>query len=247
MARFASRALAPPVRLATMSFGTVNDTLRLLTSMTKVSLDSFLSTSREPVVPDTDAGCPPWDDAASLLRYLRSSHLVLTSYAAPCSAVNSSSLKICSNRLAGVGTPSTFSSLNARRTRATAAARSDAVTTSLPIIESNFGEMVSPSTTPESTRIPGPDGQRSEVSVPELGARFFAGSSQVRRSSKLCPRSGWFTVNSPPLAMVSCSRTRSSPQTSSLTVCSTCRRGLTSRKYTLPCSVTMNSQVPRPS
>ena len=43
--------------------------------------------------------------------------------------------------------------------------------------------------------MPGPDGHASLVSVPELGARFFAGSSQVSRSSKLCPRSGWSTVS----------------------------------------------------
>ena len=67
-------------------------------------------------------------------------------------------------------------------------------------MESNFGETVSPSTTPESTRMPGPDGHASLVSVPELGARFFAGSSQVSRSSKLCPRSGGRRVSSPPLA-----------------------------------------------
>ena len=228
-----------------MSVGTVSDTLWLLTSITKVSLDSIsLPSSAAPL---SEAGWPPCEEAASLLRYLRSSHFVLTSYAAPCSAVNSSSLKIRSNRLTGVGTPSMFSSSNARRTRATAFARSEAVTTSLPIIESNFGEMVSPSSTPESTRMPGPDGQRNAVSVPELGVRFLAGSSQVRRSSKLWPRIGCSTVSSPPFAIVSCSRTRSSPHTSSLTVCSTCRRGLTSRKYTLPCSVTMNSQVPRPT
>ena len=79
MARFASRALAPPVRLATMSFGTVNDTLRLLTSMTKVSLDSFCSASFAPEAPAMDAGWPPLVEDASLFRYLRSSHFVLTS------------------------------------------------------------------------------------------------------------------------------------------------------------------------
>ena len=165
----------------------------------------------------------------------------------PFSAVKSGSLKICSNRLAGVGTPSMTSSPSARRTRATAAARSCAVTMSLPIIESNFGETVSPSLTPESMRMPAPDGQAMRVSVPELGVRLVAGSSQVMRSSKLWPRGSGASVSSPPSAMVICSRTRSSPHTSSLTVCSTCRRGLTSRKYTLFCGVTMNSQVPRPT
>ena len=192
-ARFAVRDLAPPVRLATMSAGTVSVTLRLSTSITKVSLASSVPADPEvPAVPamSAEAGCPPLAESASLFRYLRSSHFVLTLYSAPCSAVNSSSVKMRANSSAGVGTPSILSSPRARRTRATALARFDAVTMSLPIMESNFGDMVSPSTTPESTRIPGPDGHSSAVSVPELGVRFFDGSSQVNRSSKLCPRNG---------------------------------------------------------
>ena len=59
------------------------------------------------------------------------------------------------------------------------------------------------------------------------------------RSSKLWPRSSGARVSSPPAAILSCSRTRSRPLTSSETVCSTCKRGLTSRKYTLPFGVTM--------
>ena len=116
----------------------------------------------------------------------------------------------------------------------------------MPIIESNFGETVSPCSTPVSMRRPGPDGQTMRSSVPEDGVRFVAGSSLVMRSSKLWPRGAGAGVRWPPSAISICSRTRSSPHTSSLTVCSTCKRGLTSRKYTLRCGVTMNSHVPRP-
>ena len=82
------------------------------------------------------------------------------------------------------------SSLSARLTRAIATSRFCAVTISLPIMESNFGETLSPTSTPESTRIPGPDGHSIFVSVPALGVRFVAGSSDVILSSKLCPREG---------------------------------------------------------
>ena len=138
-------------------------------------------------------------------------------------------------------------SSSALSTRGIASSRVRAVMMIFPIMESNLGETVLPSATPKSIRMPGPEGKWRCSMVPEPGVRFFCGSSLVIRSSKLCPRGSPAWVSSLPSAILSCSRTRSIPHTSSLTVCSTCRRGLTSRKYTSLVGVTMNSQVPRPS
>lgn len=215
-----------------MSLGTLSTTRRLFISITNCSLWSS-SGSAAPATASSEAGWPPCTVAGSWFRYLRSSHFVLTSKPWPCSAVNSSSPNTCRYSSTGVGTPSMRSSSSARRTRATAAWRSCAVTMSLPIIESNFGEIVSPSTTPESTRTPGPAGHCTRSSVPELGVRFVFGSSLVMRSSKLWPRAVGSGETVPPAAICNCSRTKSSPLTSSLTVCSTCRRGFTS--ISTPC------------
>ena len=247
--RLAPRARAEPVMFSTMSSGTVSLTRRLFISMTNVS-DLDLSGAAGAAAPGAaakEAGWPEAAEAGVRFRYVRSSHLVDTANGWPCSAVKSSLRKISLNSGIGVGTPSITSSSSTRRTRATASRRFWAVTMTLPIIESNFGEMVSPCSTPVSMRTPGPAGHWIFSKVPEPGVRLVAGSSLVMRSSKLWPRSSGARVSSPPAAILSCSRTRSRPLTSSETVCSTCKRGLTSRKYTLPFGVTMNSQVPRPT
>ncbi len=87
-----------------------------------------------------------------------------------------------------VGMPATSSSRSARRARWAACSRVAPVTISLAIIESKAPEMVSPSTTPVSTRTPGPDGQRSVVTVPGEGRKPAAGSSPLMRNSNEWPR-----------------------------------------------------------
>ena len=103
------------------------------------------------------------------------------------------------------------------------------------------------STTPDSMRTPGPAGQRRRVMAPVEGARERAGSSQVMRSSTLWPRGAGISPRRPPTAMRSWISTRSTPVTSSLTQCSTCRRGLTSRNHRSPSGVRRNSQVATPT
>ncbi|CPU67575.1 Uncharacterised protein [Mycobacteroides abscessus] len=108
--------------------------------------------------------------------------------------------------------------------------------------------MVSPSTTPESTRTPGPDGKRRRVMRPGAGRKLAAGSSPLMRNSIEWPRTCVEVYPSgSPAAMRSCSRTRSMPVTSSETGCSTCRRVLTSRKEMVPSAPTRNSHVPAPT
>ncbi|MCO5556197.1 hypothetical protein L7F22_009742 [Adiantum nelumboides] len=105
------------------------------------------------------------------------------------------------------------------------------VTTSLANIESNRPSTTSPSTTPESTRTPGPDGIRNTRSGPGVGTNPAAGSSAVSRNSMLCPRSGTGPpVSLAPPAIRNCSATRSIPVDSSVTGCSTCNRGVDLRK-----------------
>ena len=60
----------------------------------------------------------------------------------------------------------------------------------LAIIESNSAAMSSPSATPVSTRIPGPDGSRSADTRPGVGAKSCSGSSALSRASIAYPRDG---------------------------------------------------------
>ena len=75
----------------------------------------------------------------------------------------------------------------------------------------------------EPTRIPGPSGARKRSTTPGAGANPCAGSSALMRTSIACPRRGARPVASSgePDAMRNCSRTTSTPVTSSLTGCST--------------------------
>ena len=167
----------------------------------------------------------------------------------PCSLAPSKSgwAMIRSSSGVTVAMPLISSSPRARRARSIARVRVGPVTMSLAIIESNSGETLSPRRTPVSMRMPWPAGQVSSLILPAAGARSLAGSSEVRRSSMEWPRTSGTSGMVPPSAMVNWASTRSSPVTSSETVCSTWRRGLTSRKWRLPSSVSMNSQVPRPT
>src|SRR5881296_2834802 len=88
---------------------------------------------------------------------------------------------------------------------------------------------------PASMRIPKPAGLWQTESRPWDGAKPRAGSSVVTRHWSACPQSaiaswdGTPEAGSPiraPAAMRSCALTISIPVTSSVTVCSTCRRGL---------------------
>ena len=59
----------------------------------------------------------------------------------------------------------------------------------LAIIESKSAGMVSPSPTPVSTRMPGPEGRSSSAIRPGDGAKSRSGSSAFSRASTACPRS----------------------------------------------------------
>src|SRR5690606_33700427 len=87
-----------------------------------------------------------------------------------------------------VAMPSTSSSASARRARSSACRRSAPVTMSFAIIESKAPETVSPSTTPESTRTPGPAGRRRREIRPGVGRKPAAGSSPLIRNSIEWPR-----------------------------------------------------------
>src|SRR5665647_578327 len=147
-----------------------------------------------------------------------------------------------------VGMPPMSVSARARRARASACVRVAPVTMIFAIIESKVPETVSPSTTPLSTRTPGPEGKRSRVIRPGHGRNPAGTSSPLIRNSIECPRPATSVYPSgSPAAIRSCSRTRSTPVISSETGCSTCRRVLTSRKETVPSEPTRNSHVPAPT
>ncbi len=82
-----------------------------------------------------------------------------------------------------VGIPSMTNSASARRERSIASWRVRPVTMSLASIESNAPPMTSPSTTPESTRTPGPAGGRKIVTVPGAGRNPRPASSPFMRNS----------------------------------------------------------------
>src|SRR5660398_121069 len=89
---------------------------------------------------------------------------------------------------------------------------------SLAIMESKLPETVSPSRTPASTRTPGPAGRRKMLMRPGAGMKPPAGSSPLIRNSIEWPRTwGLRLAIGSPAAMRNCSRTRSTPVTSSVT------------------------------
>ena len=122
------------------------------------------------------------------------------------------------------------------------------MTISLASNESNCPPITEPASTPASTRTPGPDGSVSAVIVPGDGKKFRPASSPLMRNSMECPRGVGSSVkgSGSPSAMRNCSRTRSMPEVSSDTGCSTCSRVLTSRNEISPSWPTRNSTVPAP-
>src|SRR5207302_1518940 len=98
------------------------------------------------------------------------------------------------------------------------------------------------------TRTPGPDGARHTEITPGAGKNPRPASSPFTRNSIECPRTtGSPYPNASPAAIRNCSRTRSSPATSSLTGCSTCNRVFTSKNEITPSRPTRNSHVPAPT
>ena len=129
--------------------------------------------------------------------------------------------------------PSISYSCKARSMRRVAASRSTSQTISLATSGSYMGLTSEPSRTPESIRTPGPAGSRYPVIRPGAGAKFLEASSALIRHSIAWPdrrTSSWPSDSGSPAAMRSCSRTMSSPVTSSLTGCSTWSRAFSSMK-----------------
>ena len=147
-----------------------------------------------------------------------------------------------------VARPSTLNSSRARRARSNACARVAPLTISLASIESNWPPITEPLSTPESSRTPGPVGGSNLVTGPGAGRNPRPASSPLMRNSIECPRGTGSAViaSFSPLAMRNCSRTRSIPEVSSVTGCSTCRRVFTSRKEIRPSWPTRYSTVPAP-
>src|SRR5918911_1316370 len=78
--------------------------------------------------------------------------------------------------------------------------------------------MTVPSSTWVSKRTPGPSGGRKRSTPPGAGAKLFAGSSALIRTSIACPRRGARPVDSSgsPAAIASCARAMSIPGASPL-------------------------------
>ena len=79
-------------------------------------------------------------------------------------------------------------------------------------------------------------GQRTRVARPVWGRKPCSASSAQTRASMAWPRiaiSSWARLSGSPAARRSCSSTRSTPVTASVTPCSTWRRVFISRKWTL--------------
>ena len=124
----------------------------------------------------------------------------------------------------------TVVSETARRSRARASSRVPPTAMILAIIESKSAGMVSPSRTPVSTRMPGPEGSSSSAIRPGEGAKSRSGSSAFSRASTACPTSAGFSPSRlPPPATRICAFTRSMPVVASVIGCSTWSRVLTSR------------------
>ena len=159
-----------------------------------------------------------------------------------------------------LATPVMRNSANARRAFAVTACKSPDVmcTMTLASSESKRGLTRVPAWPLVSTRTPGPDGGSKASNVPADG-RTTPSDDIVSALTRTCiamprgnPTSLAFKPSSAklrPAARSSCARTRSIPVTSSVTVCSTCRRGLASINTNEECSVascsTRNSNVAR--
>ncbi len=108
----------------------------------------------------------------------------------------------------------------------------------------------SPSRTPESTLIPGPEGGLQTASSPIEGRKPLLGSSAYTLASIECPL--WVTScceipSGRPAATSSCFWTRSTPVVISVTGCSTCILVFISRKKNSPLLARRNSTVPAPT
>ena len=164
-----------------------------------------------------------------------------------------SCVKAGSSRIAlwngiAVAKPPTTNSDNARRALSIACCRVAPVTINFASKESKLPPMVSPPWNPASTRTPGPVGIAQSVIRPGAGRNDRPGSSPFILNSIECPRiSGSSKPSDSPSAILNCSRTRSSPVTSSLTGCSTCKRVFTSRNEIVPSTPIKNSHVPAPT
>ncbi len=98
---------------------------------------------------------------------------------------------------------------------------------------------------------PGPDGITHRPTRPGVGAKARDGSSAAMRTSIACPvrrrgargRREDASPSGSPAAMRSCSRTMSTPDTSSVTPCSTWSRVFTSRNQKSPSGSRRNSAV----
>ncbi|OPX67059.1 MAG: hypothetical protein A4E37_01730 [Methanoregulaceae archaeon PtaB.Bin056] len=104
---------------------------------------------------------------------------------------------------------------------------------SFEIMESYVGGMEYPMWMPESTRIPGPPGERYRRIFPGSAAKLFSGSSALIRHSIAWPRivtSSWSRGSDSPAATAIWCLTISLPVIISVTVCSTCRRVFISMK-----------------
>ncbi len=213
------------------------------------------STRRPPTSTMTDCrgrassssiGCPAVN-GGTWLSHSVSIHRVCTEKESP-SPMNAGSETTAAWNGITVANPSTVNSANARRERARASSRVAPVTISLASIESNWPPITLPDSTPESTRTPGPEGAVKVVTGPGAGRNPRPASSPLIRNSNECPRGSGSSVmvSSSPLAMRNCCRTRSMPEVSSVTGCSTCRRVFTSRNETRPSWPTRYSTVPAP-
>ncbi len=173
---------------------------------------------------------------------------------APPTNASSARIALCSARF--VGTPSIAVSRSAASARRRAPSNPErSCTTTFASSESKRGLIRCPVAAAVSTRTPAPVGRSSRVTVPGCGTTVPSG----RRVSALiriwiahpAGAGTWSWVRpsaagSAPAATSSWARTRSMPRISSVTVCSTCRRGLTSRKKNVPSAATRNSTVARP-
>ena len=151
-----------------------------------------------------------------------------------------------------VETPPTWNSLSARSARVTADSKSRPRQVSLDSSESKCALTTAPvKVVPPSRRTPGPPGDRYDVMVPVSGRNSLAGSSVVMRHCSAKPRAWMSSCTSrsrsasvAPAAIWICACTRSTPVTSSVTVCSTWMRGFISMKTYRPSAPSRNSTVP---
>ena len=234
-----------------------------------------------PVAPAAPAAPPArtasrTDAAISASRAMPASCCAMRSAASSNTGIFSSTKRVCTAlaRTSGasssasssarlVCTPSMRNSASARRARASASAWLPAAcTTSLAKSESKRGLGALPARAAVSTRTPGPPGGSNTASVPEAGwaSPSGRGTSALMRTCTAWPRGAQARASSrpsapsgSPAARRSCACTRSTPVTISVTVCSTCRRGLASMNQKPPSSLasppssparTRNSKVP---